>query len=555
MTGLRVGAALPRAVAIVLASALAVIIFAPPVFDPACIGGLASWYWPCWPRSTVGSDSSRAAISAEDFPVVLPHRRRERVTGPPLDGYCPGNLSVQVPYPWFCHPTGEQLLLTGPDGQPVPIHPIGRFHSSASEHVYHLKVTLPGVYALRGRSGEVARFRAHPERCRCPENPPDFRRRFGCSEADARSLHRIFARWRLRSVSEAVFSDREQFMRFEPLAHVVIKNNAIFFQRATGEAYGEQLHPDFRIAMQFMQSLLRKVRVPDCEFYHADGLREAATDFRDAVPAVLAYSTRERSADIPGPSVEQMRWIMSGEALQAAGRGLPWEERRRAAVFRGTPEGPALKTVEEMRFNPRIQLAVEVAADDEGGLLNAKLKMLPEGGSRDGAVAAAQGMRASLELRGAVGMEDNSTHLASAHKLVVSLDGSGPDPYLLLDLASGALVLKQQSPFKDWFHDSWLEDGGDVLHFDRSLHDLRPALRWAAAHDAAVRQLAANAFHTWAQRLRAEDAYCWLLGAVEGISRINAFLPEVRENMTRFSDNTSDEHCQCAYGGEEAASG
>lgn len=439
------------------------------------------------------------------------------------------------------------MTVEAPNGTYLPVKRLGRFHASAGEYVYHFDVHDEGEYKLRAGRQLVSRFRTHPDRCNCPEPAASFRARFTCNPLDDRELDRVFARWGAGSVSYRIFTNREQMNVFDNFAHVTIVNNTMYYKLNSNRT--EPGHPFWKWSMWLLQSLLRKVHVPDCEFFHGYNLDAPHMDVRRPVPPVLSYGISADTAEVGGPTAYHAKWIESGEALRFAAKAPPWHRRKPVAFFRGGPTGRGYRRQEHMQFNPRFRLVMETCRNHSAGGVGRRPRYNTRIFLPREYVTSQYDKRtlAWLNANRLVTYRRVPEIAASKYKYILNADGNGAAWRMHYLLGLGSLLIKQDSPLKEYWYDELLEEGSNHVRTGYFYDDIDAVVGWARRHDDLARRMASNAFHTWMQRARPEDAYCWLAGVLERISRASGFRPQVRKGMKCADDELPKDTCDCQW--------
>ena len=66
-------------------------------------------------------------------------------------------------------------------------------------------------------------------------------------------------------------------------------------------------------------------------------------------------------------------------------------------------------------------------------------------------------------------------------------------------MAAGSVIIKQKSPWKEWWYDILLHAGLNHVETGHFFEDLHQLVDWLLEHDREAEKMASNAFHAWAQ--------------------------------------------------------
>lgn len=61
----------------------------------------------------------------------------------------------------------------------------------------------------------------------------------------------------------------------------------------------------------------------------------------------------------------------------------------------------------------------------------------------------------------------------------------------------GAVLLRQKSPYKEWWYDHLLKDKVNYVEVGKYFHDLSEIMKWLLENDDKAENIARNAFLTW----------------------------------------------------------
>lgn len=301
------------------------------------------------------------------------------------------------------------------------------------------------------------------------------------------------------------------------LVHYAIINNQLY-RRTLGK------YTDFKMfSDEMLLSLMRKVRLPDVEFYINVGDWPLETRRADAVP-VLSWCGSTDTRDIVLPTyevthstLETMRGVTIDLLSVQGNTGPPWINKTDRAFFRG-------------RDSREERLYLASLSKENPDLLDAGITGWFFFRDREKLIG-----KAPL-----VGFFD-----FFKFKYQVNVDGTVAAyrfPYLML---GNSLVLKQDSQYYEYFY-THLKAGTHYVPVRRSLSDLLEKIKWAKENDAEAREIARAGQAAARELLQPSRLYCYYYRVLLTYSERQVGQPARHEDMELVSQ--PDDHtaaCIC----------
>lgn len=305
------------------------------------------------------------------------------------------------------------------------------------------------------------------------------------------------------------------------LVHYTIVNNQLY-RRTQGK------YTDFKMfSDEILLSLMRKVNVPDVEFFINVGDWPLETKSADASPGPLPIfswcgSTDTRDIILPTYEVthstlETMRGVTNDLLSVQGNTGPPWTNKTSKAFFRGRDSR-----------EERLQLVALSKKHPE--LLDAGITGWFFFRDREKQVG-----KAPL-----VGFFD-----FFKYKYQVNIDGTVAAyrfPYLML---GNSLVLKQDSHYYEHFY-IHLKAGTHYIPVKRDLSDLLDKIRWAKNNDAEAQNVARTGQEAARELLKPSRLYCYYYNALLMYSQRQIGQPQRHSDMEHVPQ--PDDHtaiCKC----------
>ncbi|KAM7002278.1 protein O-glucosyltransferase 3 [Tautogolabrus adspersus] len=272
----------------------------------------------------------------------------------------------------------------------------------------------------------------------------------------------------------------QRFSNRGGLIHYAIINNQLH-RRTLGK------YTDFKMfSDEMLHSLMRKVRLPDVEFYINVGDWPLETKRTDAVP-ILSWcgSTDTRDVVLPTYEVthstlETMRGVTIDLLSVQGNTGPPWINKTDRAFFRG-------------RDSREERLHLASLSKENPELLDAGIT-------------------------GWFFFRDREKHVGKAplvgffdffkYKYQVNVDGTVAAyrfPYLML---GNSLVLKQDSQYYEYFY-THLKAGTHYVPVKRNLSDLLEKIHWAKENDTEAQKIARAGQAAARELLQPSRLYCY----------------------------------------------
>ncbi|XP_072261458.1 protein O-glucosyltransferase 3 [Pyxicephalus adspersus] len=305
------------------------------------------------------------------------------------------------------------------------------------------------------------------------------------------------------------------------IVHYTILNNQIY-RRSLGK------YTDFKMfSDEILQSLARKVRLPDIEFYINVGdwpvEHRKVNDTPGPLPMISwcgSTDTRDiilPTYDITHSTLETLRGV-TNDLLSIQGHtGPSWDNKTEQAFFRGRDSR-----------EERLQLV----------RMSKKYPDLLDAGIT--AYFFFREMEKELGKAPLIGFFD-----FFKYKYQVNVDGTVAAyrfPYLMM---GDSLVLKQSSPYYEHFY-SALKPGKHYIPFKRSLGDLIEKIHWAKENDEEVRKIAKEGQKLVRELLQPHRLYCYYYKVFQMYAKRQTSHPEIRDKMEHVpqpDDNTTI--CKC----------
>ncbi|XP_075054999.1 protein O-glucosyltransferase 3 [Mixophyes fleayi] len=360
------------------------------------------------------------------------------------------------------------------------------------------------------------------EYCDCPEEDPDvWQQTFSCPTTEAQ-ISKDFAPFPSIDLTRMLEEVPRRFAEKRgAIVHYTVLSNQIY-RRSLGK------YTDFKMfSDEILQSLARKVHLPDFEFYINVGdwpvEHRKANDTPGPLP-MISWCGSVDSTDIILPTydithstLEALRGV-TNDLLSIQGHTSPsWDNKTEQAFFRGRDSREErLQLVRMSKNYPELL--------DAGITGYFFFRELEE-----------QLGKASL-----VGFFD-----FFKYKYQVNVDGTVAAyrfPYLML---GDSLVLKQDSPYYEHFY-SLLKPGKHYIPIKRNLGDLIEKIKWAKENDEQVRKIAKEGQSLARELLQPHRLFCYYYKVFQMYAERQTSRPEIRDKMEHVpqpDDNTA--LCNC----------
>jgi hypothetical protein len=200
---------------------------------------------------------------------------------------------------------------------------------------------------------------------------------------------------------------------------------------------------------------------------------------------------------------------------------LPWEQRRAAALWRGTTTGHPVDRSIGWRSLPRVALC-------EIGRRHSEL--IDAGITRATQLAHQEQVEAELRAAGYLKEFVPPTNF-SQYKYQIDIDGNTNSwPGLFQKLLTGATVLKVESPglYRQWYYDR-LRAWYNYIPVVADMADLIEKIRWLRAHDDAARQIG-DAGRALAESATLDSELDGSVSTITAALRYAQFVTSVPEN-------------------------
>ncbi|OEH77669.1 putative thioredoxin [Cyclospora cayetanensis] len=423
-----------------------------------------------------------------------------------------------------------QILLNWSIIPPIP----GRFGSPVESEVhdlghgdyvvtYRVREGVPRGYALRFRASYADRSASfsvetaeisipgpiHEPSCAAPVSSSDWAKAMGCPR-DIPQVAEDFKNFptidlvKLRSAVPKLLSKSSA----TSLLHYVIKDNQLY-----RKAYGP--FPAFSYFADLMfNQLAATVRLPDVEFVlNVGDWPLVEKKWGESRVPVFSWCGSTDSFDIVFPQWDVTRSTVLGntesnpDLIASQGWGLlPWASRDSRAAFRGRDSSAVRVKLAQLSAQHPDLLDVVITSWENDENIEVEEQL---GG----------GKKHFLKLGE-----------FSKYKYILQLDGTVAayrNPYLL---ASGSLLLKQESPYYEWYQKE-LKPWQHYVPFDGTGEDLLVKLQWAREHDSEAQGIAANAREYARSHMLPERVLCYYFRALEAYAARQNGVPKVAEDM------------------------
>ncbi|CAI9558844.1 unnamed protein product [Staurois parvus] len=360
------------------------------------------------------------------------------------------------------------------------------------------------------------------EYCVCPEEDPEiWLQTLSCPSKESQ-ISNDFAPFSSIDLKRMLEEVPQRFAEHRgAIVHYTILNNQIY-RRSLGK------YTDFKMfSDEILQSLARKVRLPDVEFYINVGdwpvEHRKVNDTPGPLPMISwCGSTDSRDIilptyDITHSTLETLRGV-TNDLLSIQGHtGPSWDNKTEQAFFRGRDSR-----------EERLQLV----------RMSKKYPDLLDAGITG--YFFFREMENQLGKAPLVGFFD-----FFKYKYQVNVDGTVAAyrfPYLML---GDSLVLKQSSSYYEHFY-SALKPGKHYIPIKRNLGDLIEKIRWAKENDEEVKKIAKEGQTLARELLQPQRLYCYYYKVFQTYAKRQTSRPEVRDNMELVpqpDDNTTI--CKC----------
>lgn len=355
------------------------------------------------------------------------------------------------------------------------------------------------------------------EYCDCPESEASVWQSFmecPAEEPQIQADFKMFPTIDLRRLRQEV---PQRFSNRGGLIHYAIINNQLY-HRTLGK------YTDFKMfSDEMLLSLMRKVRLPDVEFYINVGDWPLETRTVDAAP-VLSWCGSTDTQDIVLPTyevthstLETMRGVTIDLLSVQGNTGPLWMNKTDRAFFRG-------------RDSREERLYLASLSKQNPELLDAGIT-------------------------GWFFFRDREKHVGKAplvgffdffkHKYQVNVDGTVAAyrfPYLML---GNSLVLKQDSQYYEYFY-TQLKAGTHYVPVKRNLSDLLEKIKWAKENDAEAQKIARAGQMAARELLQPSRLYCYYYRVLQMYSERQIGQPTQHVDMEQVPQ--PDDHtavCTC----------
>ncbi|CAG5078424.1 Oidioi.mRNA.OKI2018_I69.PAR.g8981.t1.cds [Oikopleura dioica] len=329
------------------------------------------------------------------------------------------------------------------------------------------------------------------ESCSCPKSRDEFKNSFQCEEF--KHLTSSFNRLKSKKITkETIANHSSKTFADDSVVHYIIKNNRL---------YSKTLSPnlDFkRFSDGIILSLLRKVRLPDIEFFFNVGDWPLSTDF-----PIFSWCGSDSTSDIVVPTWDQIKTTLLSmskinvDILTMQLNGPKWKQKVPKGFFRGRDSS-----------KERIRVSSLNNTSIDAGITSFQFH--------------SQGEDKKVPI---VPMTDFGNF-----KFQLLLDGTVAPyraPYIF---QTNSLIFKQKSKYAEWWY-PYLRKDIDFVEVDEKTENIEEKIQWALENDEIAEWIAQNGFDLTRDLLKPENVYCHYLQAFEQYSELMDFDPTVTEDF------------------------
>jgi hypothetical protein len=262
--------------------------------------------------------------------------------------------------------------------------------------------------------------------------------------------------------------------------------------------------------------------VPDVVLAFRNGDTPGAEHHQPQIP-VLTWDTSPEHWDLAWPTPFHRKIV--SRSPQERFSSMPWHARSNKAYWRGALDGPWHAPPWSWSALWRHRL-VRIASKHpelfDVGYTNVDENMYP-GTGFSGPEQESKLGKLEAFVRPFVKAQEDEKH-SSKFKYVINVDGVSAAWRVTALLSSGALLIKQESPYYEHFYPlmkPWVHFV--PVRFD--LQDLVQKVLWAREHETEVQTIVANAMQLSRTRLRQQDAQCYMWRALRSLSDLQDEMP------------------------------
>eukprot|EP00794_Sanderia_malayensis_P018950 gene18950-20856_t len=357
----------------------------------------------------------------------------------------------------------------------------------------------------------------YSEACNCPEHDEKKWTSVMKCPLNYTQIEKDFERFPVISLKKLRTDGQARLNKSEAMCHYSVVNNKIY-RRCPGSITGFKMFVD-----QFLLSVLRKVKLPDVEFFANLGDWPLEHNLKDPLP-IISWCGSPDTADIIWPTYD-----LTQSTLEALGRvsldmmsvqgntGPRWKEKIPKALWRGRDSRQErLDLVIMGRKKPDLY---DVALSNFFFFTYDEKKYGPK----------------------------NSMSFFSFfdYKYQLNIDGTVAAyrmPYLL---AGDALVFKQDSGYYEHFYTD-LKPWVHYIPFKRNLSDLEERLLWAKTHDNEAKQIALAGQAFARENLMPDKLYCYTYYMFKEYAKRQKSKPKYHKGMDLVQQPADEiDHCDC----------
>lgn len=302
---------------------------------------------------------------------------------------------------------------------------------------------------------------------------------------------------------------------------VLIYNHTVYAIPLAGEAQGSLFEHRKSFPHEWLVMFVRTMctyDIPNIEFVLNVHDRNKAPTFSQPVPLFAWGKENNNGYEILLPYF-QLLWL--NKTVSLLSRTTPsWSERLPKAFWRGTTTGGVYTRLNWEHY-PRSKLVKYCSYSQDN--CNASFSGFP------------QTHREAREVMNKTfGAWPSPVSEHSRYKYVVVNDGNGaPSSRLALMMMSGSVVLKQESPFIEWFYDD-LIPYTHYVPISYLFSDLNEKIEWVRRNDAWSEQMTNRAFRYAKAHFSEYHISCYINRLFQKYKSLLAFEPKLNDEFLQW---------------------
>eukprot|EP00698_Gefionella_okellyi_P004557 TRINITY_DN14177_c0_g1_i1.p1 TRINITY_DN14177_c0_g1~~TRINITY_DN14177_c0_g1_i1.p1 ORF type:complete len:389 (-),score=51.49 TRINITY_DN14177_c0_g1_i1:144-1310(-) len=285
---------------------------------------------------------------------------------------------------------------------------------------------------------------------------------------------------------------------------VMIIDNVLYLQDLKGD--------DYRLGSfrYMMYKILQKHQLPNVDFVVNFGDGNVLLNEFD-VP-LFSFYNHEDYGDLVLPNPCAFHWIFQYGEVMSLNRQIEWESKRDQLVWRGTTTGGYYQP-DNWRTFARSKLVM--LTDESPDLIDAGFVGCSQCSSPD-VVPVSEQMNLEEQLQ---------------YKLLILVDGNtAPSSRSLWSYASNSAVLRQESPFGEFFY-SRLKPWTHFIPVKPDMSDVVEKVQWALDNQKRTKEIADRSTRLVREHLRPEQLLCYYVSAVKSYAALLRYEPQLVDGM------------------------